>query len=468
MSSDTNGRESDASREAARSQLYGLMEQAGNPDELDAARRHRLDTLRQALGARLRGAVTAGRALSQGQWRAAAEALTAFRQDAAAVGVEEAVGRLKVAESRPAALESLTRAVLDMRPLEEFTVQPDSSKQRDWVIPGWLPAGRVTRLSSHGGSGKTYLALELAAAIAAASDPRDGSDPDETWRVHEDVGIPVLARTANARGYREDALHSGERRHSLFRLALTADPAHVLFLTWEDEPEEFNRRLHALPSRRGEEVHGRLRALNLEGYGALWAARPGKHRDTEGDVTGVGRKVEAVVREHRPRLVVIDPVAAAYGCNENDRAAVRRWLSHLNSLARETGAAILLISHPPKHSGSDYSGSTDWDNGVRAAWTLDPKPSSQWSYWPDDDKGLKAGAGLALTLTKANYACKGQSIWLRWTQVEGCRGLEECGEEEAVRAWHEDRGLPAPTESLDPGSTRKRGRATDRSAGGAA
>ena len=468
MNSDTNGRQSDASREAARAQLYGLMEQTGNPAELDAARRHRLDALRQTLAARLRSAVTVGAALSQEQWRAVAEALTTFAQDAIAVEVEEAVRRLKVDESRAEAMTSLTRAVHDMRPLEEFVVCPDASKRRDWVIPGWLPAGRVTRLSSHGGSGKTYLALELAAAIAAASDPRDGSDSDEVWRVHEDAGVPVLGRTANARGYKEDALQQGERKHGLFRLALAAEPAPVLFLTWEDEPEEFNRRLHALPSQRGEEVQGRLRALNLEGYGALWAARAGKHRDTEGDVTGVGRKVEAVVRAHRPRLVVVDPVAAAFGCNENDRAAVRRWLSHLNSLARETGAAILLISHPPKHSGSDYSGSTDWDNGVRAAWTLDPKPSSQWSYYPASDKGLKAAAGLALALTKANYARKGQSVWLRWTEAEERRGLEECSEEEAVRAWHEDRGLPAPSENVDPGGGRKRRRAVDRSAGGAA
>ena len=467
MSSDTNGHGPDASRADARAKIYDLMERDGDAEESAAARRHRLDTLRQALGAKLRAAVTVGKVLSRGQWGAAAEALATFRQAASAVDVEEAMDRLKVSESRPAALETLSRAVQSMRPLEEFTVRPDTSTRRDWVIPGWLPAGRVTRLSSHGGSGKTYLALELAAAIASAMDPADGGEADLQWRVHEDVGTPILARTPMARGYREDALQQGARKHSLFRLALEAEAVPVLFLTWEDEPEEFNRRLYALPSGRGKAVGERLRALNLEGYGALWAARAGKHRDTEGDVTGVGRKVEAMVREHKPRLVVIDPVAAAYGCNENDRAAVRRWLSHLNSLARETGAAILLISHPPKHSGSDYSGSTDWDNGVRAAWTLDPKPSSRWSYRPDNDKPLRPAAGLALTLTKANYARKGRSIWLRWTQTEERRGLEECGEEEAVRAWHEDRGLPPPVEDLLRENQKDQDRTEMRSAGGA-
>ncbi len=49
------------------------------------------------------------------------------------------------------------------------------------------------------------------------------------------------------RGYKEYSLQSGERKHSLFRLAREADPVQEPFLTQEDEPEKFNRRLHTLP-----------------------------------------------------------------------------------------------------------------------------------------------------------------------------------------------------------------------------
>ena len=465
MSDDTNGR--GAAHPSARLEVLGLMERDGDAEERAGMRREKLDGRRRTLAARLREAVEAGKGLSRRGWAAAAEALAAFRRDAAGVDVEEAVGGLMASTSRPAALATIERGVQGLRPLEQIVVVPGPCEPRDWVIPGWLPAGRVTRLSSHGGSGKTYLALEVAAAIAAATDPDDAGEADFRWRAHEEAGVPVLPRTSAAPGFKEASLQRGERKNSLFRLPLEAEEAPVLFLTWEDEPEEFKRRLTALPSGRGADVGHRLSVLNLEGYGALWAPRSGKHRDTEGDVTGVGQKVEAVVRELKPRLVVVDPVAAAYGCNENDRAAVRRWLSHLNSVARETRAAILLISHPPKHSGSDYSGSTDWDNGVRAAWTLDPKPSARWSYSPAPDKSSRPASGLALTLTKANYARKGRAIWLRWTDMRDVRGLEECGEEEAVRAWHEDRGLPAPVEN-PLASTRKRGRGpVDRSAGGA-
>lgn len=39
----------------------------------------------------------------------------------------------------------------------------------------------------------------------------------------------ILARTNMERGYREYALQSGERKHSLFRLALEADPVQEPF-----------------------------------------------------------------------------------------------------------------------------------------------------------------------------------------------------------------------------------------------
>ena len=452
-------------RAEAREKLDHLVVRDGKPEERADARRTRLDRLRDALSLSLMSAAAAGKALIQRDWAALADALASFRRQAAAADVEEAVVGLISSATRPAALETIDRAVEDLRPLGRFAVgRGGATERRDWVIPGWLPAGRVTRLSSHGGSGKTYLALELAVAIASGTDPNDMGPTDIKWRAHEDVGCPVLRRTPSAHGYREAS--SRERKHSLYRLALDAERATTLYISWEDEPEEFERRWAALPSERKGAVGSRVSGLNLEGFGALWAARGGGHRDTEGDVTGVGRRVEALIREMRPRLVVIDPVAAAYGCNENDRAAVRRWLSHLNSLARETSAAILLISHPPKHSGSDYSGSTDWDNGVRAAWTLDPKTAPRWSYTPGSGKAVKPAQGLALTLTKANYARQGQFIWLRWTRAPGLRGLEECGEEEAAKAWHEDRGLPAPTENPLPPHPRRSDARVDRTAGG--
>lgn len=119
---------------------------------------------------------------------------------------------------------------------------------------------------------------------------------------------------------------------------------------------------------------------DLAGRGPLW--------DVEGGLTATGAAVESPIRDLRPRLAVIDPTAGAFAASENDRAAVRGWLSHLGALAAETGAAVLLIAHPPKDAQHAFSGSTDWRGGVRSLWTLRPESGGP-------EAGGKAKSGKA-------------------------------------------------------------------------
>ncbi len=98
------------------------------------------------------------------------------------------------------------------------------------------------------------------------------------------------------------------------------------------------------------------------------------------------------------RLLILDPLAAVFGGSENDRAAVREFVSALDRWGREHRCAILLIAHPPKPaSGAPaprYSGSTDWRNAARTVWTLERCTVA--------DCGC--GGGLALVVDKASYA----------------------------------------------------------------
>lgn len=318
-----------------------------------------------------------------------------------------------------------------------FRPPQKNAPTREWLIPGWLPAGRVTRFTSQGGTGKSYMALELAAAIATGAEPDDGGQVDLQWREGE-LGAPVLARSTTVPHYRE-GVDARPVWGAPFRLAhaRTKAPGSVLFLTWEDERAEIDRRLERLPSGRGAEAvqSGRILIGQMERSGPLWAPVGYGHISSVCTLTETGRTVEAQIRTMRPHLVVIDPIAAAFAGNENDRAAVRRWLSHLNAMARETDAAILLISHPPKAGGADYSGSTDWDNGVRAAWTLELTKVRGLAVKNRAGKDAEA-KGLSLALTKANYARAGTQTWLRWTERNGRRGLEECTADEAAEAHH--------------------------------
>ena len=64
-------------------------------------------------------------------------------------------------------------------------------------------------------------------------------------------------------------------------------------------------------------------------------------------------------------LVVIDPIAAAYACSENDRGLVRQFCTAFDKAAEDSGAAVLLVGHPSKSGDEGYSGNTDWRNAVR-------------------------------------------------------------------------------------------------------
>ena len=234
---------------------------------------------------------------------------------------------------------------------------------RKWLIKDYLPAGRVALFSGAGGAGKSRLALQLGAAIAAGAPAH--------WL--PDAG----------------ALKAG----GLADVPLTSHPnraAPVVFASYEDEPAEARRRLRRLaagsdkvdgagggalayaePSARG----GRLHYLDLSGAGPIWGPAYAKHIETRAGPLAPWHRVTKFAAHVGARLLIIDPSAGAFGSSENDRAAVREFVSALDRWAREHDCAVLLISHPPKPAPraktARYSGSTDWRNAARTVWTLE-------------------------------------------------------------------------------------------------
>ena len=252
---------------------------------------------------------------------------------------------------------------------------------RAWLIPRWLPANRVTVLSGHGATGKSRLALQLASALAAGGD----------WLpVKGDLIVPRL--------------QDGQST--------------AVFANWEDEGHEFQRRLH------GQEggypaVEDRLHIVRFGGRGPLWGSPPGAHSAAIGDWLAPGRWLMHYCQLQRAKLLVIDPLASAYGSNENDRAQVRRFMASLGDWAERSGCTVLVIAHPPK-SEAVFSGSTDWHNATRAMWLLGLKENSAGEPAP------------CLELHKSNYSRAGGAQWLagypQWTATD---------EQEAARLWLE-------------------------------
>ena len=209
---------------------------------------------------------------------------------------------------------------------------------REWLIDGWLGRGRIALLSGRGAVGKSKLGIQLCHAIAAESAGQDG-----TRRWFE--GGPEI--------------NIGEE--------------HVAFATWEDNADEIMRRMLDHPAYAhgnataalNADLADRLHVFDLAGQGPLWEQSDRGHgRPTE---TGMALRLrcEAV----GARLLVIDPLAAAYADSEISRGAVRAFIGSWDAWGREADCTVFIVGHPPKGNAGDdarYSGSTDWRNGVRS------------------------------------------------------------------------------------------------------
>lgn len=278
-------------------------------------------------------------------------------------------------------LYELLRTAIAAAPQDvgEYTINA-AELRRDWLIAcdsnwdndhdeprmGWLPAGRVALFAGTPGRGKSRLALQLALAVC--------TNGTRNW-VDGATGLRFLP----------DPM---ER----------APP--VFYVSWEDELEEISRRLRALDA--WEAARGVLRFCDLAAHGALWA---------NGGLTEAGQYVRKRCEKLNARLLVLDPLSAAFDGNENDRSYVRAFMSNWDAWGRQARCAILLVSHPPKtpassRSAPPYSGSTDWHGAARTVWALDHvNPPDKGSY--ADEK-----PALVLTCFKSNYGLPPPRLWL--------------------------------------------------------
>lgn len=186
-------------------------------------------------------------------------------------------------------------------PAAEFAV---ASPLR-WIIKGVLPQADLAVLYGESGSGKTFMALDMVAAIALGQ-------PWRGLKVHQGAVVYIAAEGAGG-----------------FRNRLRAY-AHQHELDLRDLP------LHVIP------------------------AAPNMLDKT--DALDVAKAI--VQRVERPSIIVVDTLAQTMpGGNENAGEDMGKVLAHCKGLRRATGAMVLLVHH----SGKDASkGARGW-SGLRAA-----------------------------------------------------------------------------------------------------
>jgi RecA-family ATPase len=177
-------------------------------------------------------------------------------------------------------------------------------KPLEWLWPGYLPAGVMTLLASPPKCGKSTLTMSIAARITRGTLWPCGPDLPSQAKSHAPIGdVLVIA-------YEDDL----ERTVLPRLIAAGADMERVHFL-------------RGIRRERGKRQ-------------AISAVDLGEHLD----------EIEALVRKHRPRLVIVDPVMSGFGGQRDTNAdnEVRAVLGPFVAIAEETRAAILLVTHTNK------------------------------------------------------------------------------------------------------------------------
>ncbi len=218
--------------------------------------------------------------------------------------------------------------------------QGRTAPRREWLIDSLIPMRTTTILTGDGGVGKSMLALQLSAAVAMGGTTLD----------------------------------------------MTPKPGRVLYLGAEDEADEFWRRTQAIASRLGGQPRDMagMRIVPMAGQDAT-LVMPGKAAPLISTSFWTDFRAKAVAFD--PVLIVFDTSANLFGGNEIDRVQVRAFVQALNGLAMEANCATLLLSHPSvagMATGTGSSGSTAWNNTVRARYWL--------TETQDEDETRRLGA----------------------------------------------------------------------------
>jgi len=234
-------------------------------------------------------------------------------------------------------------------------------KPMEFLVENTIPRNMVTGFFADGGTGKSTMALQLAAAGAL----------NLPW-----LGLPL------------------------------ARPFSTLYLSAEDNADICNERLHRIVRHMtgsDKETCQRMSRVWLidatHGTGidpllASWVRGKGLCEKPRYQQT------KTFIAEKGIDLFIVDSAADVFD-EEIDRTAVRGFIRALHAL----GCTVLLLGHPSvsgKNDGRGYSGSTHWHNAVRARLYM-TKPSAGKDKVADEDARV-------IDMSKSNYGPSGQQL----------------------------------------------------------
>ena len=287
---------------------------------------------------------------------------------------------------------------------------------RLWMTYPLLPESEVTLLTGQGGSGKSFLMLQIACLLAAGY-------TDASLKQSE-----IIGRTQS---------------HYFVQPKLTPswdEPQPVIYASYEDDMSEIRRRMNYLynhfdwVTQKQSRIFENLHPISMRQLGPVWAPEMGKHWQTRSQSTRVAELLKKECEHKKAKLLMIDPLSACFYGDENNKAEVYAFINSWAAWGEETETAVLISAHLPKNKESrrsGYSGAAAWEGAVRSLFTLD------WFDMNEDEDGAREKEKvdkrqvnkprkvyLAIKGIKGNYAptakeeiplIKGQYGWLEHT-----------------------------------------------------
>lgn len=180
-----------------------------------------------------------------------------------------------------------------------------------WLVEGLWADQAVGFIGGHPKAGKTWLALELAVAVAG--------------------GQPCLGRFP------------------------VRNKGHVLLYAAEDAADAIRQRVCAIARTRGIDDISRL-AIGLISEDNLRL-----------DSDDHQQRLAATVDKLRPRMLILDPLVRLHNADENSAADVSSLLHYLRNLQRVAAVAIVLVHHVRK-AAADQPGQALRGSGDLHAW----------------------------------------------------------------------------------------------------
>lgn len=257
--------------------------------------------------------------------------------------------------------------------LAAFTQEPP---ELQFVLPGLLK-GTVGALVAPGASGKSFLALEIAASIAAT--------PYNT-QLFDGFGINPKSRGG------------------------------VLYLALEDPSVVLQRRLHSMGQHIPQQ-HKTAMAINLV-IEPMLGTGLNLMRDDH---------IEWITQQAKGRqLVIIDTLSRAHQLDENSNGDMSLLLRRLEAVGAQSGAAVLFIHHISKGASREAQGADQFaargasvliENARYAAYLSRMTPSEA-EKWSDrvDGRALHSDDARSFVrwgVSKQNYDITPHDKWFK-------------------------------------------------------